>query len=198
MQVTLGAKPAPNSACCRVPSPEVQRPHRERLAERVYQEHAPALRRVASGWIRHYGIGDRVAPDDLVGSTFLIVVRDPRYLGGLPAPDIAAYMSKIVQHQAIMTVRKKRADARVLWGKCEQVRQAEADAHDADPATAFAWVERLSCVYEQLSSEERTLCVYRRAGYEWSEIAEIMNRTPVSLQKRFQRAYSRVRAELSK
>jgi hypothetical protein len=67
MQLSGGAEPAlkPGSHC--VPSPEVQGPHRQRLAERVYHEHGAALRRLANGWIRRYGIGDRVAPDVAFG-----------------------------------------------------------------------------------------------------------------------------------
>jgi RNA polymerase sigma factor (sigma-70 family) len=159
----------------------------------LYDRSRPALRTIANHWIRRCGIGDRVAPDDLLGTAMLAVLRNPMQIEQLELPEMAAYLSSTLKYQAIRILRKKQAERRALQTKTARLRQTMACSQEADPAATICWNERLESIYEQLTGEERMLGMYRRAGYPWSEIAALMNSSPARLQKRFERAIRRVR-----
>ncbi len=157
----------------------------------LYDGSSPTLRTIANHWIRRCGIDDRVAPDDLLGTAMLALLRNPMRIEQLELPEMAAYVSTVLKNQAIMILRKKQAEQRALRTKTARLRQTMACSQEADPAATICWNERLDAIYEQLTGEERMLGMYRRADYSWSEIARLMNSSPARLRKRFERAIRR-------
>ncbi len=97
---------------------------------------------------------------------------------------------------ANLILRKKQAEQRALRTRMRGLRQTNGCIEELDPAATLRWNERLDAIYEQLTGEERMLGMYRRAGYQWSEIAVLMNSSPARLQKRFERAIRRTKGLL--
>jgi RNA polymerase sigma factor (sigma-70 family) len=169
---------------------------RETALTLLYDRSRPALRTIANHWIRRCGIGERVAPDDLLGTAMLTVLRNPMQFERLELTEMAAYLSNTLKYQAIRILRKKQAEQRALRTNTVRLRQAMVCSQEADPAATLRWNERLEAIYEQLTGEDRMLGMYRRAGYPWSEIAALMNSSPARLQKRFERAIRRAKGLL--
>ena len=162
----------------------------------LYDRSSPELRNIANHWIRRCGISDRVAPDDLLGSAMLAVLRRPIQIEQLELTEMAAYVSTILKNQAFKILRKKQAERRALRTRMRRLRQTPACLEEADPAATYHWNECLEAIYEQLPHEERMLSMYRRAGYQWSEIAALMNSSPARVKKRFERAIRRAKGLL--
>lgn len=166
---------------------------RETALKLLYDRSRPALRTIANHWIRRCGIGDRVAPDDLLGTAMLALLRNPMRIEQLELPEMTAYVSTVLKNQAFMILRKKQAEQRALRTRMRGLRQTNGCIKELDPAATLGWNERLDAIYEQLTGEERMLGMYRRADYSWSEIARLMNSSPARLQKRFERAIRRTK-----
>ncbi len=147
-------------------------------------------------WIRRCGICDRVAPDDLLGTAMLAVLRKPMRIPQSELPEMTAYISTILKYQAIRILRKKQAERRALRRRMRRLRQRTEYFGQADPAGTLRWNECFDAIYEQLTGEERILAMYRRAGYPWSEIATRINSSPARLKKRFERAIRRAKGLL--
>ncbi len=169
---------------------------RETALKLLYDRSSPELRNIANHWIRRCGIGDRVAPDDLLGTAMLALLCNPMRIEQFELTEMAAYVSTVLKNQAFTILRKKQTEQRALRTRIQDLRQTNGGIQELDPAATLGWNERLESIYEQLTGEERMLGMYRRAGYPWSEIARLMNTSPARLRKRFERAIRRTKGLL--
>lgn len=156
----------------------------------LYHDLAPAAR----GYLRARGAPD---PDDLVGETFLQVVRDlPRFEGG--ERELRAWVFSIVHHRLI-DARRREARRPVRTAPDEALVRAGEVGDVEDEAMTGLTVARLRQLVGRLSPDQQDVLLLRLFGdLAIDEVASIVGKRPGAVKALLRRGLASLRREISR
>lgn len=162
--------------------------------EELVHAYGQHIMRVARKCSQRYSPTGDVEADDLAQSAWCILLTEPGGVAQLDTPQMLRYVKQIIARKAIdasrRTVTRSRNSRRVETQQASRITHRQ---QSDDPAVIVESIDLLAAANCWLTAEERTICAWRRAGYTWQQIADVMNRTRESVQKRFDRAVVRIR-----
>jgi RNA polymerase sigma factor (sigma-70 family) len=156
----------------------------------LYRDLAPAAR----GYLRARGAPD---PDDLVGETFLQVVRDlPRFEGG--ERELRAWVFTIVHHR-LLDARRREARRPLQPAADEALVRAGEIGNAEDEAMASLTVARVRQLVGRLSSDQQDVLLLRLFGdLAIPEVAAIVGKRPGAVKALLRRGLASLRREISR
>lgn len=156
----------------------------------LYRDLAPSVR----GYLRARGASE---PDDLVGETFLQVVRDLRaFQGG--ERELRAWVFTIV-HRRLLDARRREARRPVRPATDEALIRAGEIGDTEDEAMAGLTVARVRQLIGRLSSDQQDVLLLRLFGdLSVPEMAAIVGKRPGTVKALLRRGLASLRREISR
>jgi RNA polymerase sigma factor (sigma-70 family) len=156
----------------------------------LYRDLAPSVR----GYLRARGAPE---PDDLVGETFLQVVRDlPAFEGG--ERELRAWVFTIVHHR-LMDARRHEARRPVRPATTEALVGAGEIGDAEDEAMAGLTVARVRQLVGRLSSDQQDVLLLRLfSDLSVPEVAAIVGKRPGAVKALLRRGLASLRKEISR
>jgi RNA polymerase sigma-70 factor (ECF subfamily) len=156
----------------------------------LYRDLVPSVR----GYLRARGAPD---PDDLVGETFLQMVRDlPRFEGG--ERELRAWVFTIVHHRMLDAGRRE-ARRPVRAAPDESLVRAGEVGNVEDEAMGGLTVARVRRLVGRLSPDQQDVLLLRLFGdLAVTEVASIVHKRPGAVKALLRRGLASLRREISR
>ncbi len=167
-----------------------QRGDRDALGD-IYVKYIPHVERVVRYRLRRAGLDRATTSEDIQDSVFCQLLR-PGALDRITTEQhLLNFLLKACGNKVRDILAKHRSDT--YDSRDAIAAQDGADDAHADSLHHLEHEEQLARIYAMLTPRERLLCMLRRAGYGWDEIAQRLNTTPVSARQAFSRGFRRAR-----
>jgi RNA polymerase sigma factor (sigma-70 family) len=151
------------------------------------------IRRLAHQRIVRMRMQLETEPDEILDATILELCRRAEQISAIEPGEFLSYLQRVVHSQVNEVWRRARSDKRGSRWRTDlgHLKLELADA-GASPSEELELNEALSRTYEQLDGLERTICMLRRSGCPWDEIAVRLGTSADTVRKRWKRAVVRV------
>ncbi|MCA9144231.1 MAG: sigma-70 family RNA polymerase sigma factor [Planctomycetaceae bacterium] len=161
------------------------------------REYGRALLSCARARVEQYRLRDEVDPEDLVNIVFATLLERPERVDGLEPLQLWVYLDRATEHRALDLYRWKRRLKRDARRRAPVSAECIANlsagvAQECD----LEFGETLTQAYKCLTSEERQIAMWRRAGSKWRRIAKMLGRSESAVRKELERAILRVRENI--